>query len=201
MRVSAVDGNTVQLYWSHMNAANDQDTLMTKSTDGGSTWGAFSTVSGGGITSRDGMTSVAQLPNSGPGDLICVFESEDTSPGSTNLFTIGAVTSSDDGASWGNRRTIYVPTGKDNNAGAPQVVLVGSTLTVSFMTDEDTSEHSWINGADIKLLTSPDGHFFGNKITVFPVQTNWAGQVPLSDNSVLVMGDNNGAKAQNILLS
>ena len=200
MRLSAVDSKTVQLYWSHENAKDDQDTLRVLSADDGATWSTPITVSGGGITARDGMVSVAQLPNAGPGDLICVFESDDTAPGGTNLFTLIAVTSSDDGQTWGNRHTIYVPTGDGNNAGAPQVVLVGSTLTVSFMTDEDTSDHSWTNGAAAKLITSADGETFGNKITVFPVQTNWPGQLALSDTSVLVLGDNNGAKAQNVQL-
>ena len=200
MRLSAVDRNTVQLYWSHLNAGNDQDTLLTLSSDGGATWSAPVTVSGAGVTARDGMASVAQLPNGGSGDLICVFESDDTAPGGTNLFTLVAVTSSDDGRTWGNRRTVYTPTGYGNNAGAPQVVRVGSTLTVSFMTDEDTSDHHWISGADVKLITSGDGRTFGNKITVFPVQTNWPGQVPLSDSVALVMGDNNGAKAQTVQL-
>ena len=201
MRLSAVNGNTVQLYWSHLNAGNDQDTLRVCSIDGGLSWSSPITVSGGGITARDGMVSVVRLPNSGPGSLICVFESDDTSPGGTGLFTLGAVTSTDDGQTWGNRHTIYTPTGQGNNAGAPQVALVGSTLTVSFMTDEDTSDHSWTNGAGVKLITSADGQSFGNKISVFPVQTNWAGQVALSETSVLVMGDNNGAKAQTVLLS
>ena len=200
MRLSAVDGRTVQLYWSRENAGNDQDTLLATSTDGGTTWSGPRTVSGGDVTARDGMASVARLPNSGAGNLICVFESDDTSPGGTGLFTLGAVTSTDDGATWGNRHTIYTPTGQGNNAGAPQVILAGSTLAVSFMTDEDTSNHRWINGADVKLITSADGQTFGNKISVFPVQTNWPGQIALSDTSILVMGDNGGAKAQNILL-
>lgn len=46
--------------------------------------------------------------------------------------------SPDDGNSWGNRRNIYTATGENNNAGAPQVINVGGTLVVSFMTDEDT---------------------------------------------------------------
>ena len=200
MRLSAVDDRTVQLYWSHENAGNDQDTLLTLSTDRGASWSGPRTVSGAGITARDGMSSVARLPNSGSSNLICVYESDDTSPGGTGLFTLGAVTSNDDGATWGNRHTIYVPTGQGNNAGAPQVILAGSTLTVSFMTDEDTSDHHWINGADVKLITSADGQTFGDKISVFPVQTDWPGQVALSDTSILVMGDNGGAKAQNVLL-
>ena len=190
----------IQLYWSHENAGNDQDTLLVLSSDGGATWSGPTTVSGGGITARDGMSSVAQIPNAGPGHLICIFETCDTAPGGTGLFTLGAVTSSDDGATWGNRQTIYRATGNGNNAGAPQVISVGSTLAVTFETDEDTSLHQWTRGSDVKLITSSDGVNYGGKITAFPVQTNWAGQVALNDNSFLVMGDNNGAKAQDIQL-
>ena len=49
----------VQAYYSSENAANDQDNLVKTSTDGGSTWSSARIVSGGGITSRDGMASVA----------------------------------------------------------------------------------------------------------------------------------------------
>ena len=51
---NAQDGS-LQLYYSRENSAADQDTLERFSTDGGKTWTAPQTISGAGITSRDGM--------------------------------------------------------------------------------------------------------------------------------------------------
>lgn len=190
---NAQDGS-LQIYYSRENSADDQDSLMRTSTDGGSTWTSATTISGQNITSRDGMIGVATVSGS---DLIAVFESEQNS-----LFTVNSITSSDDGVTWGNRQRVYTPTGTDNNAGAPQVVNVGGTLCVSFMTDEDTQEHSWINGAGAKLITSGDGgSTWGNKIEVFQPQANWPGMVDLDGCSLLYMADYNGAKSQEVTLS
>lgn len=46
---------SLQLYYSRENSAADQDTLERFSTDGGQTWTEPQTISGDGITSRDGM--------------------------------------------------------------------------------------------------------------------------------------------------
>ena len=51
---NAQDGS-LQLYYSRENSAVDQDTLERFSTDGGQTWTDAQTISGAGITSRDGM--------------------------------------------------------------------------------------------------------------------------------------------------
>ena len=64
------------------------------------------------------------------------------------------------------------------------------------MTDEDTEEQNWPNGADVKLITSLDGVNWGSKTTVFEVQTSWAGTLVLDDGHFLVMGDNGGCKSQ-----
>ena len=190
---NAEDGS-LQLYFSKENAADDQDTIEQISTDGGSTWGAEMTISGADFTSRDGMTGVATISGS---NLIAVFESEQG-----GYFQVDSITSSDDGNTWGNRQTVYLPTGTDNNAGAPQVVNVGGTLCVSFMTDEDTQEHDWINGAGAKLITSGDGgSTWGNKIEVFAPQANWPGLLTLDDNDLLYMADAGGAKSQQVTLS
>ena len=75
------------------------------------------------------MIGVAVAPGGNSDDLIAVFESYDSLV--TKLFTIRAVSSSDDGATWGNRRLVYAATGANNNAGAPQIINVGGTLVVS----------------------------------------------------------------------
>jgi BNR repeat-like domain len=187
----AGDGS-VQIYYSHELDATNQVNLMQVSTDGGATWGAPATVSSK-TNARDGMTGVTNVSGS---NLIAVFES-----GFNGQFTVNSVTSSDDGVTWGNRQPVYTATGDNNNAGSPQVANVGGTLVCSFMTDEDTSEHSWVNGANAKLLTSADGGAtWGNKLMWSDVQSNWPGLLTLTSTSFLGMADYNGAKAQEIVL-
>jgi hypothetical protein len=167
---------------------------MRVSHDGGATWTGPTTISGAELpAARDGMTGVATVSKS---SLIAVFESEQN-----GLFTVNAISSADDGKTWGGRRRVYTPTGTSNNAGAPQVVNVGGRLVVSFMTDEDTSLHTWVTGADAKIITSTDGVNWGNKLTVFGVQSNWPGMITLDSSNLLVLADHNGAKSQHVSLS
>lgn len=189
-----VDGNgTLQIFYSQEVAADDQNQMMQTSIDGGATWSKRSLVIGHDVIARDGMIGIATMSGS---TLIAVFES--VPPNGT--FTVNAVTSYDDGYTWTDRRLVYSPTGTDNNAGAPQVVNVGGTLCVSFMTDEDTQEHMWITGAGSKLVTGTDGQNWGNKIEVFEPQANWPGILALDDESMLYVVDATGAKAQKIVL-
>lgn len=61
----ANDG-TVQCYYSSETADNDQDNLMRYSSDLGQTWSSTPiTVSGQGVTSRDGMVGVAPIDTTG----------------------------------------------------------------------------------------------------------------------------------------
>lgn len=55
----ANDGTTIQCYYSSEDAADDQNSFMKYSTDGGATWSDEIYVSGQDVTSRDGMTGVA----------------------------------------------------------------------------------------------------------------------------------------------
>ena len=191
MRVGA-DGN-VQLYYSEEDAADDQNTMRQVSTDEGATWGEPTMVTGDGVTARDGMCGIAPFEDK----LVMVFES--VPPNGT--FTVNAVTSYDDGWTWSDRRTVYSPYGENNNAGAPQIVNVGGTLVVSFMTDEDTQLHKWVTGAGSKLVTSCDGWTWGNELEVFAPQANWPGMVALDDTTLLFMADKDNAKAQQVTLS
>lgn len=111
---NAQDGS-LQIYYSEENSADDQDSKMRTSTDGGTTWSDAATISGTDITARDGMVGVATVTGS---NLIAVFESEQG-----GLFTVKSITSPDDGKTWSNRQDVYTPTGTNNNAGAPQVSL------------------------------------------------------------------------------
>jgi hypothetical protein len=189
---NAQDGS-LQIYYSEENSEDDQDSKMRTSTDGGVTWSDAATISGAEVTARDGMLGVATVSGS---NLLAVFESKEG-----GLFAVHSITSSDDGATWGNRQTVYTPTGTNNNAGAPQVVNVGGTLCVSFMTDEDTQLHHWIDGAGAKLITSGDsGATWGNKIEVFAPQANWPGLLGLNGSSLLYMADHGGANSQKVVL-
>ena len=194
---NAQDGS-LQIYYSRENSAVDQDTLERFSTDGGNTWTAPQTISGMDLTSRDGMTGVTTLSGS---TLMAVFETE-----SSGTFTIAAITSEDDGKTWGGRKTIYTPSSPNTSAGAPQIVTVGSTLGVSFMTNEDSQlsapSSGYTSNTAAKFITSGDGgNTWGNKMTVGQVQSAWPGLYTLDETSLLMMFDNGGAKAQKITLS
>ena len=194
---NAQDGS-LQIYYSRENSAQDQDTLERFSSDGGATWTDAQTISGAGITSRDGMTGVTTISGS---SLMAVFESE-----SNGLFTIMSITSTDDGKTWGNRQTVYTPDSPNTSAGAPQIVTVGGALGVSFMTNEDANlpapSGSYTTNTAAKFITSGDsGATWANKITVGQVQSVWPGLYSIDDSSLLMMFDNGGAKSQKIVLS
>lgn len=55
----ANDGTTIQCYYSSEASADDQNSFMRYSTNGGETWSDEIAVSGQNVTSRDGMTGVA----------------------------------------------------------------------------------------------------------------------------------------------
>lgn len=194
---NAQDGS-LQIYYSRENSAADQDTMERYSTDGGQTWTAAQTISGAGLTSRDGMTGVATVSGS---KLIAVFEST-----SSGTFIVQTITSDDDGKAWGNRNTIYTPDSPNTSAGAPQIINSGGTLAVSFVTDEDSSlstpSDGYTSNAAAKLITSGDGGVtWGNKITVGQELSVWPGLYALDETNFLMMFDNGGAKAQKISLN
>jgi hypothetical protein len=61
-----LSGNgTLQAFYSAENSGSDQDNIFKTSTDGGKTWAGPHPVSGQGLTSRDGMTAVANIDGNG----------------------------------------------------------------------------------------------------------------------------------------
>lgn len=187
---NAQDGS-LQIYYSRENAANDQDTLERVSVDKGQTWSDASTISGVAITARDGMTGVATITGS---SLIAVFES-----GADGVFTINSITSNDDGITWGNRQRVYTSP-MTRNAAAPQVINVGGTLVVSFITDEDAGNpdvkevNTSAENTSAKIVISEDqGATWGQKITIGEEPSFWPGLVDLDDKNFLMMFDNGGA--------
>ena len=191
----AQDG-TLQIYYSRENSASDQDTIERFSTDSGKTWSSPQTISGAGITSRDGMTGVTTVSGS---NLMAVFETE-----TTGIFTVMSITSADDGKTWSSARSlVYSATGNSNSAGAPQIINVGGTLIVSFMTNEDanlgTSGGPYTSHTEAKLVSSSDGgKTWGNKLTTAPEQSAWPGLVVIDQKSFLALADHGGAKAQKV---
>lgn len=111
-RISA--DNALQVYYASGNSKIDQDILMRTSTDNGTSWSEAITVSGGTTTGRDGMPGCTSFPGN-PSKVLCVFE---TTEGTGSLFTVKSVVSNDDGATWGERSQVYVPTGSGNNGGS-----------------------------------------------------------------------------------
>ncbi|KAH8552515.1 glycoside hydrolase family 93 protein [Umbelopsis sp. PMI_123] len=191
----------VQIYYARVNANNDQDIVQRVSTNGGKTWSNFTTTAGATTTGRDGMPGVTEFDTGTGKQLLAIFETTEDGP-HTGPFRVKSVTSSDDGNSWGNRNTVYIPQGTNNNAGSPQVATMDNNVLVAiFMTDEDTSLHNWTQGASAKALVSTDGVHWSNKITVSPVQTSWPGIIPLDTNHLLTLFDHQGVHTQAMLLS
>ncbi|KAI4236033.1 MAG: hypothetical protein L6R40_006279 [Gallowayella cf. fulva] len=197
---NAVDGS-LQIYYSHENSAQDQDTLQRISRDGGASWSSAVCVSGAGITARDGMTSIASIGNNGK-SLILVYETS-----TVGLFSLGAVFSSDDGRTWFGRRTIFTPSSPNTSAGAPQVINAGGTLVVSFMTNEDqvlsAPANAYTDHTAVKVITSGDlGRGWGNKVLVGAAQSSWPGLLDLgSGGRFLYLMDRAGAKSQLVTLT
>ena len=189
----ALDGS-LQIYYSRENSATDQDSLERISTDGGKTWSSSRTISGTGITARDGMLGVATIAGS---KLMAVFETE-----TTGVFNIMSITSADDGKTWTNRRTVYESTGTGNSAGAPQIINVGGNLVVSFQTSEDSNlgqVGAYTSHTAAKVISSSDGgNSWGNKLTVGSEQSAWPGLLSLDKGSFLALVDHGGSKAQKV---
>ncbi|KAJ7460738.1 glycoside hydrolase family 93 protein [Mycena latifolia] len=178
MRIAA--GGALQVYYAAENTGNDQDVLMRSSTDGGKTW-----------THNDCRRWCHDWARRDAG----VHGLHSGRGGATS-----SVVSKDDGATWGERSQAFVPTGSQNNAGAPSVVTTtGGTLVVSFMTDEDTQ---WVKGASMKILTSlsTDPPVWGQKTTVLGDGSLWPSMFFRVDGSNTAVGcaDTKGVRCRSI---
>ncbi|KAI1112884.1 glycoside hydrolase family 93 protein [Nemania sp. NC0429] len=182
----ANDGS-LQCYYSAENSANDQDGLMKQSSDGGLTWSSPITISGAGVTSRDGMIGVAEVD--GNGNLMAVFEN--TEDGG---FSIDFVLSHDDGRSWGQRGRAYTAA-NDGQAIAPQICNVGGTLVISFMTDESVGG-TGADGAQMKVITSTNGgRSWSGSVVTGEVASHWPGLFAPDSTHFLALYSKNGLGA------
>jgi hypothetical protein len=182
----ALDG-TLQLYYSRENSGTDQDSLLRRSVDGGQTWSSAQVISGTGIETRDGMLGVAHtLKEDGPSK-VAIFETGNPALG--HPFSVWTVRTEDDGKTWSSERTpVYQPTG--HNAGAPQIIRVGTKLIASFGTDEEGGD--WPAGAIKVMASSDEGKTWDDKTTVVEQPAFWAGLLALDNSSFLVLYERGG---------
>jgi hypothetical protein len=156
MRINAK--GQVALTYSYELAANNQETYLVTSSDGGTTWTAPVNlkIHSTSESLRDGMQGIAAVTDQGNGAAALVMVLE-TTRRSTSLFSVEYAVSYNDGATWGNRSTVYVPSAT-RNAGSPQIANWGAHgLAVIFMTDESTATQGWPSIADVKTLASAGG--------------------------------------------
>lgn len=181
--MDALDGS-LMFYFSRETKtdSSDQDNILIRSTNGGSSWSSEQTISGGGITCRDGMVGVARL-GSGSRTLIAVFESLSPDTG------VHSVESLDDGATWGNRRLVYKSSVGGASNAAPQVAYVGGKLAATFQTNEDDTNLQ----PNVKVVVSTDGGATWGQKTTALAKCNWAGAVTLDNTDLLVLCESWGA--------
>ncbi|KAI1426942.1 glycoside hydrolase family 93 protein [Xylaria sp. FL1777] len=182
----ANDG-TLQCYYSGENSSTDQDGYMRQSSDGGLTWSSPITISGSGVTSRDGMIGVAKIDNNG--NLMAVFENTES-----GRFSIDYVLSHSDGRSWGQRTRLYTAS-NNGQAIAPQICNVGGTLVVSFMTDESVGSNG-ADGAQMKVVTSTTGGATWNaSVVTGQVASHWPGLFARDSTHFLALYSKDGLGA------
>lgn len=191
----------VQLTYSLELEPRDQDTMQRTSRDRGRTWSAARTVSGAGEVLRDGMNGIAATTDRRDGRpaLVMVFETT-RRPG---VFSVEAVVSYDDGATWAHRQLVYAPPDPAANAGAPQIeAFANGGLATVFMTDEDVQDgRDWTRKATVKTVFGGpllDGKIqWGAPQSACPAQSFWPGVFRLSDTQLIAACENdNGIRGR-----
>ncbi|KAH6666757.1 Sialidase [Halenospora varia] len=185
--MDAVDGS-LMLYYSREINGQGQDSILIRSTNGGANWSKEQTISGEGLTARDGMLGVTR-PGPDRRNLIAVFESLAPDTG------VHSVTSSDDGATWGNRRVVYKSTVAGGLQGAPQVTNVGGgKLVASFQTNEDDVPGGAAGGVPTtKVVVSTDGGATWGQKTTILAKCLWSAVIALDNSDALVMCESGGS--------
>jgi hypothetical protein len=81
--------------------------------------------------------------------------------------------------------------------------MVGETLVISFMTDEEKLEGMWHRNAYIKMIISADkGLTWNNKLLIAEKPAAWAGLLALNETDFLVLYDHKDrSEAQHVSLA
>ncbi|KAL2166988.1 hypothetical protein VTG60DRAFT_1882 [Thermothelomyces hinnuleus] len=199
LRMSA-DGKEVQLFFSQELAANDQDTMLVRSSDNGATWSARRRVTGAGEALRDGMVGLAEARYCG-GHSALVLVMETTRRGT---FSIEAMVSFDDANTFGFRHVVYQAK-EGRNAGAPQITaFADGSVAVVFMTDEDGEGPArWPRGATIKAVFGtfkPDGTLqWSAPQVVRNAVSCWPGIMRIADDAAVAVYESSSSIRGRIL--
>ncbi|KAF1962432.1 hypothetical protein CC80DRAFT_588971 [Byssothecium circinans] len=161
------------------------------SNDKGKTWRYFSTpiempagpvFTGKDTNARDGMLGVARIADRSP-TKIAIFESRDINVSPTH-FTVWVVRTTIDGKTWEPKRyPVFTPSG--SQAGAPQVIRVGTKLVASFGTNENGGK--WPQGAMAVMVSTDGGLSWKDKTIVHANPSMWAGMIALDGKSFLAL--------------
>jgi hypothetical protein len=178
--------NGIQLYYSK-ETSDGQDSIIRHTYDNGSTWTEEQTFTGQGTNARDGMIGVVSIADNSP-DKVAIFESGDVNISPTH-FTVWSVRSTDDGKTWGSQRyPIFTPS--TSQAGAPQIIRVGTRLVASFGTNESGGD--WPVGAMAVMISSDGGYTWGDKTIVRDEPAMWSSMITLDDTSFLALYESGG---------
>ncbi|KAJ6088630.1 Neuraminidase [Penicillium sp. IBT 16267x] len=187
----------VQLTYSQEFAPNNQCTMLVTSNDQGSSWSRPVCLHGVNDPLRDGMNGIATSFDNGREALVMVFETTRHGP-----FSIEALVSYDDGASWHNRHEVFRPK-PGHNAGSPQITsFADGSMVVVFMTDEDSSKVEWVKHASIKAVFAgppQNGQIQWSQPTVIaPASSFWPGVMAIDQHTALVTYDRGGPLAKTV---
>ena len=185
MQTGLDDG--IQLYYSKETTDGGQDSIVRTSYDNGLSWTGEQVFTGQGTNARDGMLGVAPVADRSA-TKVAIFESGDINVSPTH-FTVWAVKTTDDGKTWGSKRyPVFTPSG--SQAGAPQIVRVGSRLVASFGTNEEGG--AWPQGALAVMVSVDEGESWKDKTTVHANPAMWSGMIALDDESFLALYESEG---------
>ncbi|KAJ4350074.1 uncharacterized protein N0V89_008695 [Didymosphaeria variabile] len=179
---TGIDGNT-QLYYSKETGAGGQDSIIRETTDNGAIWTPERVFTGLDTNARDGMLGVARVAKDSP-TKVAIFES-----GTDGHFIVQTVRSTDDGKTWEPTR-YTVSSNPGWNAGAPQIIRVGSTLVGSFGTNEKGGE--WPESAMALKISKDGGETWTDETVVHELPAMWAGLIGLDDTTFLALYETGG---------
>ncbi|KAJ5638777.1 Neuraminidase [Penicillium herquei] len=187
----------VQLTYSQEFAPNNQCTMLVVSHDQGSSWSPPVCLHGQKDLLRDGMNGIATTFENGREALVMVIETT-----RYGKFSVEALISYDDGASWHGRHEVFRPK-PGHNAGSPQIAsFADGSMVAVFMTDEDSPQVDWVKHASIKAVFAgppQNGQIRWSAPTIIsPASSFWPGVMAIDHHTALVTYDRGGPLAKTI---